>query len=236
MRVLLWDRPGCGGSDISFAGPSESDVNAEALIGLVRHLGIERIAVTGGSAGARISLIAAARAPELVSHLAVWWVSGGAISLASLAAYYYGEAGDAVVKGGMEAVTKISSWAEQIARNPKNREIILAQDPDEFLERMQKWAAAFAWSDSSPVPGMTREDFAKLTMPVMIYKSAKSDLYHTKRTAEWVHELIPHSRLINPPWAEDEWNNASATKDQPGRGLFESWPLLAPELIAFVKG
>ena len=35
-RVLLWDRPGCGASDIAFTAPSESVMNAEALVGIVR--------------------------------------------------------------------------------------------------------------------------------------------------------------------------------------------------------
>ena len=33
-RVLLWDRPGCGASDIAFTAPSESVMNCEALVGL----------------------------------------------------------------------------------------------------------------------------------------------------------------------------------------------------------
>ena len=37
-RVLLWDRPGCGASDIGFTAPTESVMNAEALVGLVQAL------------------------------------------------------------------------------------------------------------------------------------------------------------------------------------------------------
>ena len=36
-RVLLWDRPGCGASDIAFTAKSESMMNADALVGLVRR-------------------------------------------------------------------------------------------------------------------------------------------------------------------------------------------------------
>src|ERR1700743_695636 len=67
-RVLLWDRPNCGSSDLCFDAESESELNGRALIGLIRALNLGPIVIAGGSAGARVSLIAASRAPELVSH------------------------------------------------------------------------------------------------------------------------------------------------------------------------
>ncbi len=32
---------------------------------------------------------------------------------------------------------------------------------------------------------------------------------HTRRTSEWVHELIPGSILAEPPWGDQEWNYVS---------------------------
>src|SRR3546814_9446987 len=80
-RVLLWDRPNCGASDISFDGDSESALQARVLIKLIRTLDLGPTALAAGSAGSRVSLIAASRGPDAVSHLIVWWISGGAISL-----------------------------------------------------------------------------------------------------------------------------------------------------------
>ena len=48
----------------------------------------------------------------------------------------------------------------------------------------------------SPVPGMKPRDFAQLTMPVLVYRSGKSDLSHTRATSEWVHRLIPTSGVM----------------------------------------
>src|ERR1700754_4406709 len=62
-RVLLWDRPGCGASDIGFTTPSESAMNADAAVGLLEALRLEGITLVGASAGSRISLMAAARMP-----------------------------------------------------------------------------------------------------------------------------------------------------------------------------
>jgi pimeloyl-ACP methyl ester carboxylesterase len=233
-RVLLWDRPNCGASDISFEGESESALQARTLIELIRALELGPTAVAAGSGGSRVSLIAAARDPEAVSHLIVWWISGGALSLISLAAYYCVGSAIAASRGGMAAVADSPGWAEQIQRNPKNRDILLAQDPERFIETMERWALAYMPSKTSPVPGMSLESFARLRMPVLIYRSGKSDLSHTRRTSEWVHELIPHSELREPPWPDEEWNNRSGYAMKHGSGHFAGWPALAPAILDFL--
>lgn len=231
-RVLLWDRPNCGASDLSFEGASESELQAHALIGLIRALALGPTTLAAGSAGSRVSLIAAASDPAAVSQLALWWISGGPISLAQLAAYYCGEPAMAASAGGMAAVVDAPCWAEQLKRNPRNREILLSQDAGRYIETLQRWALAYAPSDDSPVPGMSPADFARLRMPVLIFRSGASDLSHTRRTSEWLHQLIPHSELVEPPWPDQEWNLRMQAQKQ-GRGLFENWPKLAPAILEF---
>jgi pimeloyl-ACP methyl ester carboxylesterase len=235
-RVLLWDRPGCGASDIAFSAPSESVMNCEALVGLVRALELKDVVLLGGSAGSRVSLMAAARMPENVSRIAIWWISGGAVGLAGLAWFYCGDQILAASKGGMEAVAELPSWADQISRNPRIRDLLLAQEVDAFIDTMQRWGEAFAYSRQSPVPGMDPEAFARLTMPVLVFRSGKSDMYHTRRTSEWVHELLPNSVLREPPWGDQEWNYVSTFPIDPinRRGRFERWPLIAPAILEFL--
>jgi pimeloyl-ACP methyl ester carboxylesterase len=232
-RVLLWDRPNCGASDISFEGQSESDLQARTLVELIGALELGPTALAAGSGGSRVSLIAAARAPEAVSHLIVWWISGGALSLISLAAYYCVNSAIAASRGGMAAVADLPGWSEQIERNPRNRDILLAQDPECFIDTMERWAMAYMPSQTSPVPGMSPGSFASLTMPVLIYRSGKSDLSHTRRTSEWVHEMIPRSEMREPPWPDDEWNNRSGYAMKHGSGHFAGWPVLAPAILEF---
>src|SRR4051812_43150841 len=57
-RVLLWDRPNCGASDISFDADSESELHARTLTQLIRALNLGPTALAAGSAGSRVSLIA----------------------------------------------------------------------------------------------------------------------------------------------------------------------------------
>lgn len=237
-RALLWDRPGCGASDIAFTAPSESVMNSEALVGLLRALDVADVTLVGGSAGSRITLMAAARMPDNVRKIAIWWISGGPVGLAGLAWFYCGDQIAAASKGGMEAVAALPSWADQIARNPNIRATLLAQDPWDYIETMQAWGKAFAYSDESPVPGMSPADFATLTMPVLVFRSGRSDMAHTRRTSEWVHELLPNSTLQEPPWGDGEWNYVSTFPiDTPNRrGRFERWPLIAPPVLDFLKG
>jgi pimeloyl-ACP methyl ester carboxylesterase len=235
-RVLIYDRPNCGYSDVCLAGSSESENQAEALAGLIRQLGLGPTEIAGGSGGSRVSLLAAARHPELCSHLALWWISGDPIGLMQLATYYCGEAATLASQGGMEAVLTATSWAENFAKNPAAKDAILALDPQAFIAVMQRWAAAYVPSDISPVPGMKPLDFARLTMPTIVFRSHGSDLSHTEATSLWVHRLLPQSKLLDPPWREDEWNYRMA-EVQAGRvkGLFESWPKLVPAILELAE-
>src|ERR1700677_2095358 len=76
-RVLLWDRPNCGRSDIQLYGRTESHMRAETLGLMCKELGIDQIVAVAGSGGARDSIIFTLMWPDLVSRLAVWHIVGG---------------------------------------------------------------------------------------------------------------------------------------------------------------
>src|SRR5262245_59794192 len=52
-RVLMWDRPNCGKSDIQLYGQSESHMRAETMGIMLDKLGINQVIAAGGSGGAR---------------------------------------------------------------------------------------------------------------------------------------------------------------------------------------
>lgn len=233
-RVLIWDRPNCGASDLCFEGESESQLHGRVLAGLIRALELGPTTFAGGSAGARISLVTASRNPDLASHVVVWWISGGPIGCMQLAPIYCGEPAYLACEGGMEAVANGTCFKQQQERNPRNRGILLAQDPGKFVETMQRWAKAYTYSDVSPVPSMSSEDWARLNgVRTLIFRSGKSDIHHTRRTSEWVHELLPTSTLIEAPWGDREWIERVAGW-RAGKGtLFQNWPKLAPAILEF---
>jgi len=231
-RTIIWDRPNCGESDVCFEGENESILNADTLAGLLKKLDMAPALVIGGSAGSRVSLIATLRHPEVVRKLAILWITGDVIGLTGLIAVYCGSLQAPAKIGGMEAVAQVPEMAELIRRNPSNRERILAQDVDQFCATMQRWGASFIPQPGSPVPGLKPDDWAKITCPVLVFRSGQSDPHHPRYTSEEVHALLPNASLAEPPWGDREWIDRML--DQ-GGGLFKSWGQLAPQLVEFDK-
>lgn len=234
LRVLIWDRPNCGESDLCFKGPSESLLNADTLAGLLRALDVGPAMLVGGSAGSRVSLLTAIRHPETVESLFLLWISGGAVSLAALAFYYCHESLAAAAFGGMQAVAAQPAWAEPLARNAGNRDRLLRQDVAAFIETMKAWAASFFPVEGSPVPDTLPAQLRALRMPVMILRSGRADFHHPRETSEAVHALIPGAKIAEPPWGDREWLDRMQAQAS-GEGLFARWPLLAPQILEFAR-
>jgi pimeloyl-ACP methyl ester carboxylesterase len=231
-KTVIWDRPNCGESDVCFEGDSESILNADTLVGLLKKLDMAPALVIGGSAGSRVSLLATLRHPDAVRKLAILWITGDAIGLSGLVGVYCGSLQAPAKIGGMEAVAQVPEMAELIRRNPANKEKILSQDVETFCTTMQRWGATYLPEEGSPVPGLTPKDWKKITTPVLVFRSGQSDPHHPRYTSEQVHELLPNSTIAEPPWSDREWIDRMLDQEN---GLFKSWGKLAPQLVEFDK-
>ncbi len=236
QRVLVWDRPNTGASDICFTGASESEMQADKLAGLLRALDMAPAVIVGGSGGARVSLLTAARNPDVASKLAMLWISGGVYGLMLLGVHYCGESIRVAWRGGMEAVVELPEWAEVLERNPGNRERFLALDPQQFIATLERWMLVYCPEDGATVPGISDDELAKLDVPTLVFRSGVRDPHHTRATSERVAELIPGARIVEPPWGDDEWNERGDAAREGTGHLFERWPLLAPQLLRFATG
>ena len=235
-RVLIWDRPNCGESDVCFTGPSESAMQADVLAALLAQLDMTPAVIAGGSGGSRVSLLTAARHRDLAAGLAMWWISGGVYGLMSLGTHYCGGSLAAAWKSGMEAVVELPEWAEVLERNPTNRQRFLERDPKEFVATMERWMAVYCPCGGELVPGLRDDDARRLDVPALVFRSGTSDLSHTRATSEQLAELLPNARLVEPPWGDDEWNERSAARPGGrGEGLFAGWPALAPVLVSWAE-
>ena len=235
-QVLIWDRPNTGASDVSFRGRSESEMQADALAGLLRELGLAPAVIVGGSGGARVSLLTAARHPDVAARLAMLWISGGVYGLLLLAVHYCGESIRAAWGGGMEAVVALPEWNEVLERNPGNRQRFLALDPRQFIATLEQWMIAYCPDAETTVPGLPDARLAELEVPTLVFRSGTTDAHHTRATSERVAALIPGAELVEPPWGDNEWNERSAAAANGTGHLFDRWPLLVPQLLAFVGG
>jgi pimeloyl-ACP methyl ester carboxylesterase len=232
-RVLIWDRPNCGESDVCFRGANESAVQADALAALLRHLDMAPAVIAGGSGGARVSLLTASRHRDVASGLATWWISGGVYGLLVLATHYCGGSLAAAWTEGMEAVAALPEWAESLERNPSNRQRFLHQDRDEFITTMERWMEAYCPREGEHIPGLPDAEVRDLDVPALVFRSGASDANHTRATSEALASLLPKARLVEPPWGDREWIERGLARQENEEGIFSRWPLLAPQLLAW---
>jgi pimeloyl-ACP methyl ester carboxylesterase len=226
-RVVIWDRPNCGESDVSFTGVSESAMQADALAGLLRHLDMTPAVIAGGSGGSRVSLLTAARHRDVAQGLALWWISGGIYGLMVLGTHYCGESLRVAWTEGMDAVAALPEWSEVIERNPSNRQRFLDQDRAEFVATMERWMHVYCACGDDVVPGLADADARALDVPAIVFRSGAADPHHTRATSEQVAAVLPKSTLVEPPWGDREWLERQDAREE---GLFARWPLLAPVL------
>ena len=235
MKVLIWDRPNAGASDLNFTGETESDMHADTLAELLLQLDMAPAVIAGGSAGARVSLLTAVRHPDVARQVLGWWLSGGVYGTLILAMTYNLPFMATALTGGMKAVADMPQWAETIAANPDNRERLLGMDVEEFLDVMDRWVRAFVPEEGKPIPGVTKEDLASIKAPTVIWRSSPLDRYHTEETSLRVHSCIPGAKLVEPPWGDDEWTRLQILSSQGKGHIFDTWPKLAPQILHYAK-
>lgn len=230
-KVIIWDRPNCGGSAVDFTGQSESVMQADALAALLRHLDVGPTVLIGGSGGSRVSLLTAARHPDVAAGLGIWWISGGPHGNMILAGVYCFPSLRAVWNGTMEDVVAIPEWEEVLAKNPKNRDRFLQQDRKEFLATMERWAQAYCACGDPLVPGLTDEEAHALRIPILIFRSGGSDMFHTRATSERLARELPNTTLVEPPWPDREWIEGGERSAAGNGTIFSSWQQLVPQLV-----
>ena len=237
-RVLLWDRPNCGRSDVQFYGQSESHMRAETLAQLITALEIGPCIIAGGSGGARDSMITTMLYPELVTKLVVWNIVGGVYGSFVLGVHYITPSILAVRGLGIKGLLSVAEWRERISENPDNQARLLALDEDEFLTVMLRWLNAFVSKPGQTIPGVPDEMFDNITVPTLIIRGGENDWDHPKRTSLEVSCLIKGSTLIDPPWPEDAWERAGEAFARSGGKsfcLFDTWVQAAPAILDFLE-
>lgn len=218
-RVLLHDRRNCGASDVAFDGSaSEHEVWADDLYALGQQLGALPMYAGGSSAGARLAILYAIRHPQGLRGLLLWRVTGGQEAVDKLSQNYYGQYIALARAGGMQAVAGSEHFAECIAARPSNKQCLLDQDVNAFIDVMTKWRAKFLESATLPIVGATEADLNGVKVPACLI--AGNDVIHTPATARKAAKLLPNSELhddvverraddkLLKEWDRKEWRAA----------------------------
>jgi pimeloyl-ACP methyl ester carboxylesterase len=228
-RVMVWDRPNCGDSDVCFVGSTESAMQSDVLGALLHQLDFFPAVIAGGSGGSRLALMTTARHREVAQGIAGWWITGGAHGLMSLADTYNGASLRAAWNDGMQGVIDLPesamyNWQENLALNPRNRQLFLDLDPKEFIRTLERWMLTFYPRDDELIPGLPNDEVRKLDLPSLVLLSGESDPNHTRITSRQLAELLPNCRLVEPPWPDRVWVDSKT-----GRRC-DSWYQIAPVL------
>lgn len=236
-RVLLWDRPNCGKSEVQFFGQSESHMRAETLHALLASLDATPCILAGGSGGARDSMLTAMLYPEVVTKLALWNIVGGVYGTFVLGYVYALPSIQAVRSQGIDGLLSLPEWQDRIADNPANQTRLLGLQAEEFLKVMLRWLNAFVVKPGQTIPGVDDAEFDRITVPTLIIRGGEDDWNHPKRTSLEVGCLIRASEVIDPPWPEDAWERASQARAQ-GKvkryNMFDTWVQAAPAILDFL--
>ena len=235
LRVLLWDRPNTGASDVQFYGRSESHMRADTLAELLGRLDLAPAVIAGGSGGARDSLLTVIRHPEVASKAIAWSIVGGVFSTLNLAGVYVLPNINTARMLGMEGVVALPEWQGLIEANPDNKDRLLSMDSGEFVTVMLRWLNAFVPKPGQTIPGVEDEEFAGIQVPTMIIRGGENDLDHPKRTSMEVHCLVKDSILVEPPWPEDAWEQAVLASARGTGNIFDPWVHAAPLILDFAR-
>ena len=175
-RVMLHDRRNTGASDILLDRDEVEEITwADDLNELLGKLGAIPAFIGGSSSGARTSILFTLRHPESVRALMLLRVTGGAFAAKRLPENYYGQYIRACEQGGMAAVCATEQYQERIAANPKNRDVLMAMDPKDYLKKMTRWQELFVAGAHHPVMGVTPAEMASIKAPTIIIPGQRPD-------------------------------------------------------------
>jgi pimeloyl-ACP methyl ester carboxylesterase len=202
-RVMLHDRRNTGASDILLDRDEVEEITwADDLNELLGKLGAIPAFIGGSSSGARTSILFTLRHPESVRALMLLRVTGGAFAANRLPENYYGQYIRACEQGGMAAVCATEQYQERIAANPKNRDVLMAMDPKDYLKKMTRWQELFVAGAHHPVMGVTPAEMASIKAPTIIIPG--NDLTHASASGRTAHQQIPGSELHQLPITDQE--------------------------------
>jgi pimeloyl-ACP methyl ester carboxylesterase len=225
FRVLLHDRRNTGASDMSFdADEVEEAVWADDLHELLSQLGGLPAFIGGSSSGARTAILFGLRHPQAARGLLLFRVTGGAFAAGRLPENYYNQFIRMAEAGGMAAICADEQYAERIAANPANGDMLANMDPQDFIAALTRWRDLFVAGKDLPVFGVSEAELNSMKMPVIVIPG--NDKTHDSGAGHIVHEMIPGSELHQLP-IEDQ--------DLP-LVPFVDWADLEPEIAEVFTG
>jgi pimeloyl-ACP methyl ester carboxylesterase len=202
-RVMLHDRRNTGRSDVLIEGDEGEEVIwTRDMYELMAQQNALPAFFSGGSSGARTSILFYLRYPQAVRGLLLLRVTGGAFAAGRLPENYYGQFIRAAKEGGMPAVCATEQWKERIEANPANGKYLAQLPAQQFINVLTRWMEIFLAGVNLPVMGVTEEELRSIKVPTLVIPG--NDKVHSSTSGLAAHRLIPGSTLHQLPVSDQD--------------------------------
>jgi pimeloyl-ACP methyl ester carboxylesterase len=197
-RVMLHDRRNTGASDVLIEGDDGEEVIwTRDIHELMSRQDALPAFFSGGSSGARTSILFYLRYPQAVCGLMLLRVTGGAFAAGRLPENYYGQFIRAAEQGGMAAVCAMDQWKERIAANPANRDYLARLPARQFIDVLKRWNEIFVAGANLPIMGVSEAELRSIKVPTIVIPG--NDKTHASASGLTAHRLIAGSTLHRLP-------------------------------------
>ena len=214
---ILYDRRECGQSGGRIE-PVTWLHYVEQGKGLLDHLGHPEAHLIGGCMGCSVAIAFAARYPDVVKSMILWWPVGGA-KYRIKGRQRFAEHLDFVGKEGLQAVVDVVArdgkpfnteprggpWAAPIKHDPAFAKVFAAQDRAAYEGLVANMAGALL--DRDTAPGAEPEELLTLDTPALVIPGR--DESHATSAARYLEECLPKSQYWDVP--PDQQTEAAAS-------------------------
>jgi pimeloyl-ACP methyl ester carboxylesterase len=195
---MLHDRRNTGASDVLIEGDDGEEVIwTRDIHELMSRQDALPAFFSGGSSGARTSILFYLRYPQAVRGLMLLRVTGGAFAAGRLPESYYGQFIRAAEQGGMAAVCAMDQWKERIAANPANGDYLARLPARQFIDVLKRWNDIFVAGANLPIMGVSEAELRSIKVPTIVIPG--NDKTHASQSGLTAHRLIAGSTLHRLP-------------------------------------
>jgi len=199
---IVFDRRECGESG-GRVEPVTWAHYVEQGKGLLDHLGHKNAHIAGGCMGVSCAIAFAAKHPDTVRSLLLWWPVGGAKYRIKGQQRFFDHL-DFVGKQGLQAVADVvkregkafnaepkgGPWASVIKRDPEFANAYVKQDVEKYKAIVTDMAITLL--DRDTAPGAEPEEMLQMDIPALIIPGR--DESHATSAARYLEECLPKAQ------------------------------------------
>ena len=202
-----------------------------------RHLDMAPAVISGGSGGSRVSMLTAARHPEVAV--------GTRVVVDQRRRVRAHEPGPALLRAVAREGLARRAWRPSSSSRSGRRCSSATRRTGNASSTRTAGSSSRRWNGgcwptaraaTNWFPGSPSEAARALDVPALVFRSGESDAYHTRATSEQVAALLPNARLVGAAVGRPRVDRTRGSARDAGGSLFDRWYLLVPQLTEWSGG